>query len=122
MPEIEDPVFKIERAQKRYWSSEAGKATNRRYNLSEKGKDARKKYLESENGKKALLRYYLSEKAETTRQKRQALLKLFRQLDNFLRAHPEKTFQDALEQLTKKRRNDRMNPDGKEEIKEIKND
>lgn len=101
MPEIEDSYSKYERAQERYWNSEAGKAAKKRYNLSEKGKDARKKYLESENGKKALLRYYLSEKAGTTRQQRQALLKLFRKLDNYLKENPEKTMEDYFNSLAK---------------------
>ena len=103
MPEIEDSYSKYEKAQERYWNSEAGKAAKKRYNLSEKGKDARKKYLESENGRKALLRYYLSEKAETTRQKRQALLKLFRRLDNYLKENPEKSMQDFFDSLTKEK-------------------
>ena len=98
MPEIEDSYSKFEKTQARYWNSEAGKAAKKRYNLSEAGKATRKKYLDSENGQKALLRYYLSEKAETTRQKRQALLKLFRQLDNYLRANPDKTMEDYFNQ------------------------
>jgi len=96
MPETEDSYSKFEKTQKKFRSSDKGKAVWTRFNLSDKGKDARKKYLESENGRKALLRYYLSQKAETTRQQRQALIKLFRRLDKYLKSNPDKTMEDFL--------------------------
>ena len=91
---MEDSYTKFEETQKRYWNSPAGKATKQRYTQSELGRENQRRYFESEKGKEALLRYYLSEKAETTRQKRQALLKLFRQLDKYLRKYPDKTTED----------------------------
>ena len=85
--------------QKRYWASEAGRKAQNRYFQSDAGKVARDRYFNSEKGKEALLRYYLSEKAETTRQKRQALIKLFRQADKWLRFHPDTTIEDFFTQL-----------------------
>lgn len=98
MPVTEDSYEKFEKAQKKYENSEAGRARKIKYNQSDSGKEARERYLKTEKGQGALLRYYLSEKAETTRQKRQALLKLFRQLDNYLREHPDKTIEDYFNQ------------------------
>jgi len=84
--------------QRKYWASEGGREAQNRYFQTEAGKEARERYLNSEKGQQALLRYYLSEKAETTRQKRQALIKLFRRLDKYLRENPDKTIEDYLNQ------------------------
>lgn len=97
LKEREDPndsCSALEKAKEKYVNSEKGKASYRRYALSEKGKLSKKKYFESEIGKAALFRYYVSEKAETARQQRQALIKLFRKLDKYLRNNPDKTTED----------------------------
>ena len=92
--EIKDTYASTERAKEKYRRSDLGKAAKKKYDNSEGGKVTRKKYLTSEKGKAALLRYYLSERAETARQKRQSLIKLFRRLDKYLRSNPEKTIED----------------------------
>lgn len=98
MPVTKDSDEKFQKTQKKYESSEAGKARKTRFNQSDGGKESREKYLKSDLGQAALLRYYLSEKAETTRQKRQALIKLFRKLDRYLKENPDKTIEDFLTQ------------------------
>lgn len=100
MPVTEDSQEKFDKTQKKYEKSAPGKARKVKWNNSDAGKNSRGKYLKSEMGQEALLRYYLSEKAETTRQQRQALLKLFRQVDKYIREHPEASPQEALEKLT----------------------
>ena len=102
MPTPKDSYAKIEKAQKKYRNSEKGKELITRYNQSDAGRATREKYLKSELGRKALLRYYLSEKAETARQKRQALLKLFRRLDKYLRENPDKSIEDYFNQQPQK--------------------
>lgn len=99
--EIKDTYLATERAKEKYRKSDLGKVAKNRYDNSESGKAARKRYLTSEKGKEALLRYYLSEKAETIRQQRQALIKLFRKLDKYLRKNPEKTIEDYFNSLNK---------------------
>jgi len=94
---IDDHYTRIEQAQEKYQKSEKGKAARDRWNKSEKGKESREKYLESEKGQEALLRYYLSEKAETNREKRNSLQKLFRKLSTWLDKNPGKTLEDFLE-------------------------
>jgi hypothetical protein len=98
-PEIKDTYLATERAKEKYRKSDLGKAAKNRYDHSDSGQAARKRYLESEKGKEALLRYYLSEKAESTRQRRQALIKLFRKLDKYLRKYPDKTIEDYFNSL-----------------------
>lgn len=97
--EPNDSYSKLEEAQKRYLNSEKGKTAVKRYKQSEKGKDAQQRYLQSERGQAALLRYYLSEKAQTQRQQRAALLKLFRRLDKILGLNPDKSIEDALNEI-----------------------
>jgi len=97
---MEDIIDKMERNRKRYEGSEKGKAKNKRWNQSDRGKESRKKYLDSELGQAAILRYLLSEKAETQRQKRRALEKLFRLTDKYLKENPEATIEEALRNIT----------------------
>ena len=98
MPVSEESDAKFLKTQRKYERSESGKARQKRYFQSEAGKAAKNRYFQSERGQAALLRYYLSEKAESTRQKRQALIKLFRQADNWLKDNPDKTIEDFLNQ------------------------
>jgi hypothetical protein len=107
-----DAYDKIERAKKKYNSSEKGKAAINRYFSSEKGKEARKRYLNSEKGREALLRYYNSEKAKTARERRQALLKLFRRADKYLKENPGKTIEDFLKEINNESKNDNINSMG----------
>ena len=100
---IKDTYAATERAKEKYRKSDLGKAAKRRYDNSEGGKAARKRYLTSEKGKEALLRYYLSEKAETARQQRQSLVKLFRRIDKYLRRNPDKTIEDYFDLMNKDR-------------------
>ena len=99
MPTSEESIEKYLENQKRYWASEGGRGAQNRYFQTDAGKEARVRYLKSEKGQAALLRYYLSEKAETTRQKRQALIKLFRQANKWLKLNSDKTIEDFFAQL-----------------------
>lgn len=94
-----DSYSALERAKEKYANSEKGKTAFRRYAVSDKGKATRQRYFQSEKGQAALLRYYLSEKAESARQKRQALIKLFRKLDKYLRNNPEGTIESFFETI-----------------------
>lgn len=98
-PFPKDTYAPVEEAQKRYLKTEKGKSAKKRYDQSEQGKSARKRYLESEKGQEALLRYYLSEKAQSQREQRKALMKLFRQLDNFTQDNPNKSMEEFFESL-----------------------
>lgn len=89
----------IERAKEKYRNSDLGKAAKKRYDQSDLGKAARRRYLDSEKGKAALLRYYLSERAESVRQQHHALNKLFKKLDDFLKANPDKTTEDYFDSI-----------------------
>lgn len=94
-----DSYSKIEEANSRYWGSEKGKSTKKKYDLSEKGKGARRKYLRSEKGQMALLRYYLSEKGVATRQLRNEMNKLLTQCAKYLEENPNHTITDFLSTL-----------------------
>ena len=98
-PYPKDTYTPVEEAQKRYLNSEKGKSAVKRYQQSESGKAAQRRYLESEKGKAALLRYYLSEKAQTQREQKSAMVKLFRKLEAFLKFHPDKTTEDFFESI-----------------------
>jgi len=95
----EDSYEKYLENQKKYWASEKGREAQNKYFQTDAGKTARERYFNSEKGREALLRYYLSEKAETTRQRRQALIKLFRRIDNYLKLHPDATIEEYFAQL-----------------------
>ena len=99
MSEPKDSFAKVEEAQAKWRGTEKGKEATKRWNNSDAGKESRERYLKSEKGQEALLRYYLSERAESTRQKRQALIKLFRKLDKYLKLYPDNTIEDFLNQL-----------------------
>lgn len=89
---------KAKEARQKFWASPKGRQIQAAYFKTEKGTKARKNYQKTVKGQLTLRRYYYSDKGQEAHQKHQDKVRLYKEMDIWLKEHPGKTLQDYLKE------------------------
>ena len=89
---------KLDQAAKKYNKSTKRREAQKRYEGKDKGRITREKHQDSEKFRLSQQKYYYSDKGQEAHERRNEILRDFRQVEKWLREHPGKTYEDYIKE------------------------